>query len=208
MADRFNQDHIKHIRAWLGTGSINIFGLPFAGKDTHGRELAKILNGPLIGGGDIIRSAAAQELKDHVATGKLAPTDEYLRLVLPYFAQDKFKNHPLILSSVGRWFGEHLPVEQAAKESGHELKATIFITIDQAEVHKRWQAALRLQDRGQRHDDEEHVLEKRIQEFETKTLPVVDYYREEGLLIEVDGNPERHAVTEAIIDQLYRLSQA
>jgi adenylate kinase len=206
---RMKQDErIAQIKVWLGSGSINIFGLPFAGKDTHGRELAKLLDAPLIGGGEIIRSdVTPQHMKDHIATGELTPTDEYLRLMLPYFAQSKFNNHPLILSSVGRWFGEHTHVRKAAKDSGHEIKAVIFIEIDKPELHKRWEASLHLQDRGQRHDDAEHILEKRVHEFETKTLPIVEYYRGENLLIEIDGKPERHVVTEDIIDRLYQLAK-
>ena len=35
---------IAKIKTWLGTGSINIFGLPMSGKDTQGIKLAEALN--------------------------------------------------------------------------------------------------------------------------------------------------------------------
>src|SRR5690606_23714923 len=102
---------IKTIRNWLGTGAINIFGFPFAGKDTHGQNLATDLGAELIGGGAIIRSPlTTQHMKDHIAKGLLTPTEEYLKLMLPYFSQDKLKEKAFVLSSVGRWFGEHTHV--------------------------------------------------------------------------------------------------
>jgi adenylate kinase len=198
------ESEIEKIKKWLGSGSINIFGLPFAGKDTHGRELSKLLEAPLIGGGEIIRSTLApKHMKDHIATGQLSPTDEYLALVLPYLSQNKFADKPLILSSVGRWFGEHIPVRTAAADSGHPIKAVIFLDIDSSELHKRWEASLKLMDRGSRHDDAEHVLDTRIHEFQTKTLPVIDFYRQQDLLIEIDGKPEKSLVSQTIISKLY-----
>lgn len=200
-----NDEKIKSIKQWLGTGSINLFGLPFAGKDTHGSELAELLNAPLIGGGAIIRSdLTPQHMKDHIAKGMLTPTDEYLQLILPYFDQKKFKSRPLILNSVGRWFGEHSFVEKAAQESGHEIKAVIYLNVDAEEVRERWNNSLNLKDRGHRHDDAEYILDTRIDEFETKTIPVIEYYRQQNLMIEIDGRAPRSVVTEKIINMLYQ----
>ena len=42
---------IEIITQWLGTGAINIFGLPFAGKDTHGHRLAELFGASIMGGG-------------------------------------------------------------------------------------------------------------------------------------------------------------
>jgi adenylate kinase len=195
---------IKTIKDWLGTGSINLFGMPFAGKDTHGRELAESFGGVLIGGGDIIRSSKElAHIKEHVDSGALAPTEEYLRIILPYFERPEFKDKPLILSSVGRWHGEEAGVLEATAASGHPLLAVIFLKIDHEELIRRWKAAEHVGDRGQRHDDAEHVLDKRLDEFRTKTIPVIDFYRDQGMLIEVDGMAPQDEVSQLIIDQLW-----
>lgn len=203
-----DETKILAIKKWLGSGSINIFGLPFSGKDTHGRELAKTLDAPLIGGGEIIRSdIAPKHMKDIIAQGLLAPTKDYLDLMLPYFAQDRFINKPVILNSVGRWYGEQTHVIKSAKMANHDIKAVIYLNINKQEVHKRWEKSLELKDRGKRHDDAEHKLETRISEFEIKTLPVIQFYRKKLPLIEVDGVPDRDKVSETIINDLYALSQ-
>lgn len=202
-------ERLQIIKHWLGAGSINIFGAPFAGKDTHGRELSSTFNAPLIGGGDIIRShESLHEVKAHIAKGNLAPTDEYLALVLPYFEQTKLKNRPLILSSVGRWYGEHIHVKNAAKKSGHDIKLVVYLDIDEDEVWRRWQKSLDLKDRGKRHDDAEHALHKRLEEFKNKTLPVIGYYKDLGLLLHIDGKTKRSKVSRQIIDGLHQKATA
>jgi adenylate kinase len=192
---------IKQIKEWLGSGSINIFGLPFSGKDTHGKELAAMLNGPLIGGGDILRSnLVPQHVTDAINKGHLAPTDDYKEIVLPYLAQEKYAGKPLVLSSVGRWLGEEKSVLSATEAAGHPIKCVIYLKISNDEVWKRWKANKR-----ERHDDNaEHILEKRFSEFEEKTIPVVTEYRKLGLLMEIDGSPAEPIVTAEIINQLHK----
>lgn len=200
-----NKQKIAEIKKWLGNGSINIFGRPYSGKDTHGKELAKTFGGVLVGGGDILRSREGLDhIREHIAKGFLAPTDEYLEVVLPYLSQKKFKSHPLIMSSVGRWDGEQEAVTEAALESGHQLKAVIHLKISEDESLKRWQ----LTQRGRHDDMDEHVLLTRFSEYKEKTLPVIGYYRQAGLLIELNGEPPIAEVSRDIIDQLWRKSQA
>jgi adenylate kinase len=200
---------IETIKSWLGSGSINVFGLPFSGKDTHGQILATTLDGKLISGGEIIRSKSTpQHMKDHIATGALTPINEYLDLVLPHLFQPKYHNQPLILSSVGRWHGEEDGVIHAAEKSGHPIKAVIFLNISEAEVRRRHRLSIQLGDRSDRIEDATEVLDKRFDEFRTKTLPVIELYRNKGLLIEVDGMPPVNEVSQAIVNQLAVIAES
>lgn len=63
-------------------------------------------------------------------------------------------------------------------------------------------------DRGERSDDSETVLENRFHEFHTKTEPVLAYYRERQLLIEVDGTLSRDDVTNEAILKLAQFAAA
>ncbi|MDQ3093672.1 MAG: nucleoside monophosphate kinase [bacterium] len=201
--DNTLQIKIEKIKSWLGSGTINIFGLPFSGKDTHGKELALYFDGALIGGGDILRSSHGPEhIKKHISTGQLAPTEEYLSIVLPFLKQEKFANKPLILSSVGRWEGEEKSILKATSESGHPTKAVLLLIVSTEESKRRWE----LSERGRHDDQEEAVLRTRFNEFSEKTLPAIEKYREKGLLLEIDGKPAVQDVTEDIIDKLYTLA--
>lgn len=201
-----NSQQIKVISDWLGHGSINIFGVQFSGKDTQAEILAKVLNANHFGGGDIIRNSDRTDVINVVDKGNLAPTDAYREMVLPYFSKEEFTNKPLILSSVGRWIGEEEPVFEAAKKSGHAIKAAVLIEIPESEIWKRWEIIQKQDDRGARVDDSREGLEKRLQEFKEKTLPVLKVYDKNGLLITVNGEQSRENVTNEIIEKLSELA--
>ena len=203
--ERISTTDIQTIKQWLGTGSINIFGLPFSGKDTHGHELAALFDTTVLSGGDILRnSVVTPELKEAIDAGKLAPTDEYIQIVLPYLSREDFRGRPLLLSSVGRWHGEEDGVVGACIASGHPLKAVIYLRLDEATSHARFVKSQQEGGRGNRADDDERHLQTRYREFYDKTLPVITYYRQHGLLIEVDGIPPKAEVSETILEELLK----
>ncbi len=200
-----DETKIQAIRRWLGTGSINIFGLIFAGKDTQAERLATLFNAPVISSGQIIREGAlSQEATAIVDKGGLAPMADFLATIPPYLRLSKFDGKPMILSSVGRWDGEQETVLKAANAAGHPTKAVIYLNISEDEARKRWQASEAKQNRGERADDSPEAFENRLQEYRRKTLPVIDYYRDHGLLIEVDGTGDRDLITQQILDGLYK----
>lgn len=195
------------IRYWLGSGSINIFGLPFAGKDTHGHELAEIFNATLLSGGQIVRETnPSPEVKAIQDAGGLVPTDAYMETVTPYLMREEFKNKPLILSSVGRWIGEEQGILKAARASGHPIKAVVYLNISETTLHTRWEKSQQIGDRGDRADDAQHVLDTRIKEFTEKTLPVIEVYRDMDLLIEINSDANRQEVFESILSRLLQLA--
>jgi len=202
MTPNISETQAETLKTWLGSGSVNIFGTPWAGKDTQGKRLAEFFDAPLIGGGDIIRSGNDEGLKAAIAGGKLAPTDAYLATVTPYLSRAEFAGKPIILSSVGRWIGEEQVIMNAAIRSGHPQKAVVFLDLPEAEIHKRWQAAQELKDRGEREDDTFEALAVRLDEFRNKTKPVIDYYRDQGLLVDIDGAQTPDEVTDSIFSAL------
>jgi adenylate kinase len=209
MAIGIQQTEVETIKQWLGSGSINIFGMPFAGKDTQGRRIAELLDAPLIGGGDILRSSADQEkVKAIMSTGELFPSDYYLEIILPYLSQPALKDRPLILSSVGRWHGEEQVIIQASKEAAHTIKAVIYLDLNEKDVWKRFEATQHAGDRGQRHDDAEHLIETRLSEFRNKTIPVLRFYKSRGILLEIDGSGSPDEVTKSILQRLYEFAKS
>jgi len=202
------KDKITAIKNWLGAGSINVFGMPFAGKDTQSNRLAELLDANVLGGGEILRnSVIPKRVKKAIDAGELAPTKDYIRIVLPYLSKEEFAGKPLILSSVGRWHGEEPGVIGAAKDSGHEIKAVIFLKLEEEDAIERFKESIKIGDRGTRTDDDPDAIHRRFSEFREKTLPVIDFYRQKNLLIEIDGRPPIEEIFNKIIDELYELSQ-
>ncbi len=194
---------IQHIQSWLGNGSLNIFGVPFAGKDTQCEILQDILNAELIGGGEILRAQKDNEaLQNIMATGALIPTDMYFDIVLPYLSRPEIKQKPLVLSSVGRMDGEQETIVNAAEASGHPLKAVVLLSVPESVARARYETSTR----GQRADDAGDVLTTRFDEFNRRTRPVIEFYRAKGILVEVNGTKTPAEVTSEILDQLSRLA--
>ena len=203
-----SDEHLEIIKTWLGSGSINIFGLPFAGKDTHGHVLASLLGAKLLSGGDILRnSVIPPHVKAELDAGKLIPTEDYLRIVTPYLSQDDFQGAPLILSSVGRWIGEEVGVIEATAASQHPIKAVLYLPLSEDSLFTRWEKSQIAGDRGGRTDDSDReTVATRIAEFNEKTLPVIEEYRKRGLLIEVNSDATKQEVVENIFARLLMLA--
>lgn len=194
---------IDKIKSWLGSGSINIFGLPFSGKDTQAERLAKLLDGKIVSSGAVLRSQKDDpDLQASLAAGNIVPSSIFEKIVVPYLEQDQFDSKPLILSSVGRKHGEEDGVRKVLEKTNHPLKAVVFLSLDELTARKRLEASFELADRGERADDSREAIENRFHQFEEMTMPVIDYYRHKGLLVEVDGEPSRDEVTKLLFEAL------
>ena len=199
------EEKISKIKTWLGTGSINIFGLPMSGKDTQGVRLAEALNAKFLSSGMSIRAMESETKQNYSEHGELIPTNIFYEWVLPYFERRDLFEYPLILSSIGRWSGEENQVISIAAGAGHEIKAAIILDISETEVENRFNAAKTLNDRGDRSDDKDlDTFKTRLKEFREKTLPVLQHYQTLNLLIRVNGNQPRDAVFAEIIEKLYQ----
>ena len=74
-------------------------------KNGWGR-LAEALDAKFLSSGMIIRAMEAETKNKMSNTGELIPTDVFYEWVLPYFERRDLFGSALILSSIGRWFGE------------------------------------------------------------------------------------------------------
>jgi adenylate kinase len=193
----------QKIANWLGSGSINIFGMPFAGKDTQGKILAEELDGILLSSGDILRhDHGIQEVHDIMAAGGIIPSELFNRIVVPFLAREELAGKPLILSEVGRVDGEAQVILEATRNTRHETKAVVLLRLSDDEVWRRFRESQSTHDRGVRADDNENVLQRRLDSYKQKVLPVIEYYRSLNLLIEIDGSQDRENVTRTIFDEL------
>lgn len=197
------EEQVQQIKAWLGTGSINIFGMPMSGKDTVGVRLAETLGGKFLSSGIIVRAVEASTKQNVTTEGKLMPSNLFYDWVLPYFEKPELWDYPLILSSIGRWAGEEDQVMSVAKASGHPIRAAVMLELSEADVMGRWEAAKMLGDRGLRADDAKpEIFQTRIREYREKTIPVLKHYQELGLLLPVKASASRDQVFQNVVKAL------
>ena len=98
---------------------------------------------------------------------------------------------------------------ETAKKSGHEIKAAVLLNISEADVISRLEKLQILNDRGLRQDDKDmNVFKNRLEEFRTKTMPVLEHYKKLGLLVNVNGDQSREEVFSEMVDKLYEYVQS
>lgn len=197
------------IKNWLGTGSINIFGLPMSGKDTVGVRLSDDLDAKFLSSGMMIRAVEKEAGTDITGTGMLTPTNMFYDIVLPYFGRENLNGYPLILSSIGRWSGEEVEVMKSLEFSHHEIKAVVLLEMSETDVISRWDSVQSINDRGDRNDDKDRrVFATRLNEFRTKTIPVLQKYKDLGLLVTVNASADRETVYNNVVDGIYNFIKA
>ena len=91
------------------------------------------------------------------------------------------------------------------RHTGHALDAVVVLTVDPEEIVQRLLQRAQVEGRA---DDTEDVIRRRQEVYAEQTEPLIEVYRERGLVIEVDGMGEVDEVTERIFDALDDVPQS
>jgi adenylate kinase len=175
---------------------IVLIGIQGAGKSTQGNMLSEHLKIPYLSTGHIFREMAKEKtkigryIKETINAGVLIPDGKTLRIVAEYLERPEYKDGYII-------DGFPRTVAQA-KEFAHEVDKVVYIKVSDKEA--LWRISYRNGDG--REDETLMALRKRIELFHKVTEPVLDYYREKGLLIEVDGEKTIEEVNKEILEKL------
>lgn len=170
--------------------NIVLFGPPGVGKGTQAEKLLKKYDLKHLSTGDMLRAekASGSELGNRVAaimaSGALV-SDEIVNEIV------RSQIQRLAGTVLGFIFdGYPRTIEQAKTLDTNlvgieaEITLTLFLDAPKDELVKR--LLIRAQELG-RADDTEAVIEARVVEYHTKTLPVAGYYKDQGKLYKVDG---------------------
>jgi adenylate kinase len=181
-----------------------IMGPPGAGKGTQAKAIAERLDVPAVSTGDIFRSNVKDETelgleaKRYMDAGDYVPDDVTNRMVRDRLGQPDtdtgflLDGYPRTLAQVGE-------LDAMLGEQGEELDAVLVLTVDQDEIVQR--LLKRAQAEG-RSDDTEDVVRHRQEVYTEQTAPLIEVYRERGLLVEVDGMGAVADVTSRVFDAL------
>jgi len=104
--------------------------------------------------------------------------------------------HGFALDGFPRTVPQAEALDRRLGELGRPLDATVSLEVGEAELRRRLAERAREQDRAD--DEDEQAIRQRLELFASESRPLVDYYRRQGLLVQVDAACEVDEVTERI----------
>lgn len=181
-----------------------LIGPPGSGKGTQGERLAARLGLAHIAAGDLLRAEVSaqtslgREVSGRMQRGELVPDEVIIALVMPKVLAAAAANGYL-LDGFPRSLEQAREARALAEQTDAAPQAVIYLDVPRAELMRRILVRARAQGRA---DDNEQTVTNRLHVFEQATRPLVDYYRERGLLTVIDADQDADAVTEAIVSAL------
>lgn len=169
---------------------ILLIGPQGSGKSTQGKLLADYLNIPYISTGDIFRNIASvdtdegRRIKTILDSGKLVDDETVVSLIKKRISE----------SDCGSGFildGYPRTLEQAQKAEDLNFERAIYFKIPKGVVLER------LLKRG-REDDTEELIKKRLEIYFQETEPLLSYFKDKGILVEIDGVDEVEKIKQVV----------
>jgi adenylate kinase len=175
-----------------------LLGPPGAGKGTQAQVLCQRLGVPAISTGDMLREAVAEgtelgaKVQGIMAAGALVDDATMAEVVRERLAKPD-TNRGFLLDGYPRTLPQAETLAGILRRAGRDLDAVLLVDVPEDELVRR---AL-LRGRG---DDKEEVIRERLRVYREKTEPLIGYYRERGLLRELDGNRPVEEVTARMLE--------
>jgi adenylate kinase len=165
---------------------IVFLGPPGGGKGTQAARIAAALRVPHVSTGEMLRAAAAsgtplgRTVKSTLDAGQFVSDDVMAGVVRERLLQEDCRRG-FLLDGYPRTLEQGRFLDGLLKDAGSALTHVALLDVPREELIGR------IQRRSRGADDRLDVVLRRLEDYETKTAPLVPYYEARGLLRRVDG---------------------
>lgn len=210
---------------------IIMLGAPGAGKGTQAKMIADKYQIPHISTGDIFRAnikngtELGTKAKSYMDQGLLVPDELVVDLVVDRVQQDDCKNG-YVLDGFPRTIPQAESLNSALTSLNEEIDYALDIEIPDENIIKRMSGRRACVSCGAtyhivnvpskvegicdrcngelilRDDDKPETVKKRLDVYHEQSQPLIDYYRAENILVELDGTMELNVLFDTIVGKL------
>jgi adenylate kinase len=179
-----------------------LIGAPGSGKGTQAELLAERFGIAHISSGDLLRqnvrenTSLGQQIRQYVDKGDLVPDSLVMNMLRkPVLAA----TNGYVLDGFPRTVDQAEAAYAVVEPLGAEVQAAIHLEVPHPELIRRLLA------RGRGSDDTQEVIEHRLQVYDQKTVPLLEYYAGREWMFAVDGTQSPEAVHEDIVRRIMKL---
>ena len=210
---------------------IVLLGAPGSGKGTQAKKLQAERGLPQISTGDLLRAAVAEqtplgvEAKAAMESGNLVSNEIVLAMIRERLDSDD-AGSGYILDGFPRNLEQARALDELLADLGQKLDAVVLLSVDFDILMKRLTGRRTCSRTGQllnvyfssqedidavtaaggellqREDDNEETIRHRLEVYEERTAPLIDYYRGAGLLRVVEGQGSADDVYARLLETL------
>ena len=178
---------------------------PGAGKGTQGAVIAAHFDIPHIATGELLRDHVARRtelgraVQRYLDRGELVPDQIVLDMVREAFVAAKAAGGGYVLDGVPRNIEQARASYLIGRELGMTANVALHLQADDQELTRRLLARAALEHRS---DDTEEVIRQRLDLYHRVTAPIVEWYRQRGILVSVDAMRPAERVGRQILTAL------
>jgi adenylate kinase len=210
---------------------IVMLGAPGAGKGTQAKMLADQYAIPHISTGDIFRAnikegtELGKKAKEFIDAGALVPDELTVDLVMDRIGHEDCKKG-YILDGFPRTINQAEKLTEALGVKGGDIDCAVNVDVPDEAIVERMAGRRMCPNCGAsyhvvnippkkdgicdrcgeelitRKDDQPETVKKRLAVYHEQTRPLYDYYKEKGLVVDVDGTKPMEEVFQAIVSRL------
>jgi adenylate kinase len=207
--------------------NIIMLGPPGAGKGTQAKMLVEKLGIPQISTGDMLRAAVKEgtpmglKAKEYMDGGKLVPDEVVIGIVKDRLGADDCAKG-FILDGFPRTIPQAEALDKVLAEMGKKIEYVVNVAVPESELLDRLTGRRTCKKCGamyhikfnppkqdgvcdkcggelyQRDDDKEETILNRLKVYNDQTAPLIEYYKKQGVLVDIDGSKEIKQIFEDI----------